>query len=215
MTMTDRNPVSHLMDGMVKCRHCGTPLETDGESLNETPKYVCTAKNDGCNTPDLEAEPFNRLVARRAIHAFLNPQNTGKVFTIIHDEAMSEGNENLRAALDLQQTTPEPDDEPPPHGEDREPTFIGLLHGQEIANELPNSFGFIVLTGPAPRKVEEYSLNLDTYLRPSNIHTTKAIMETLISEILVGPDSATIRYSLPVHPGGWPEARTSEEVPTS
>ena len=73
MTLIEQNPVSHLLDGMVKCRNCGTPMETAGESFNEASRYVCATKNKGCNTPDIEAGPFNRLVVRRAIHAFLYP----------------------------------------------------------------------------------------------------------------------------------------------
>ncbi len=254
MTMIEQNLISHLLDGMVKCRNCGTPMERAGESFNEAPRYVCTTKNEGCNTPEIEAEPFNRLVVRRAIHAFLNPENTLKVLTIILDEAMSEGNEDLRAMLDPKETTATPNEEPPPRGEEQTLTVKTIERGgiitskpleevesaaneatasrrgiefianeatasrgiEFIANEATASRGieFIANEATASRKVEEYSLNPDTYLRPSNIQTTKTIMETLISEILVGPDSATIRYSLPVNPGGWPESRTSEEVPT-
>jgi hypothetical protein len=262
--MIEQNLVSHLLDGMVKCRNCGTPMERAGESFNEAPRYVCTTKNKGCNTPEIEAEPFNRLVVRRAIHAFLNPANTLKVLAIILDEAMSEGNEDLRAMLDLKEITATPNEEPPPRGEEHTLTVKtierwGVIYGgiitskpleevesaaneatasrgiesaaneatasrgiefirgiDFIANEATASRGieFIANEATASRKVEEYSLNPDTYLRPSNIQTTKTIMETLISEVLVDPDSATIRYSLPVNPGGWPESRTSEEVPT-
>ena len=212
MTMIDQNAIAHLLDGMVKCRHCGTPMGAAGEFLDDTPRYMCTTKNDGCSTPDIDSEPFNRLVVRRAIHAFLNLGNTGKVFDIIRGEAMSEDNEDLRAALDWKETTSRHDDEPAPHGEDREPKVIGYPAGQGMAPDWLDSAIMVSHSGPAFRKVEEYSLNPDTYLRASNIQTTKAIMESLISEILVGPDSATIRYKLPVHPGGGTRARSSEQI---
>ena len=212
MTMIDQNAIAHLLDGMVKCRRCGTPMGAGGEFLGDTPKYACTTKNDGCNTPDIESEPFNGLVVRRAIHAFLDPGNTGKVFDIIRSEAMNEGNEDLQAALSWKETTPRPDDEPPPHGEDREPKVTVSRAGQEMPTESLDSSRVVFHAGPAFRKVEEYSLNPYTYLRASNIQTTKAIMDRLISEILVGPDSATIRYRLPVRPGGGTRARSSEEI---
>ena len=212
MTMIDQNAIAHLLDGMVKCRRCGTPMEAAGEFLGDTPKYACNTKNEGCNTPDIESEPFNGLVVLRAIHAFLDPGNTGKVFDIIRGEVMSEGNEDLQAALSWKETTPRPDDEPPPHGEDREPKVTVSRAGQEMATESMDSSTVVFHSGPAFRKVEEYSLNADTYLRASNIQTTKVIMERLISEILVGPDSATIQYRLPVRPGGGTRARSSEEI---
>ena len=212
MTMIDQNAIAHLLDGMVKCRRCGTPMGAAGEFLGDTPRYLCTTKNDGCSTLDIESEPFNRLVVRRAIHAFLDLGHTGKVFDIIRGEAMSEGNEDLRAALDWKETTPGPDDEPPPHREDREPQVTVFPAGQGMATDSLDSAIAVFHLGPAFRKVEEYSLNPDTYLRASNIQTTKAIMESLISEILVGPHSATIRYRLPVHPGGGTRARSSEQI---
>ena len=213
MTLIGQNPVSHLLDGMVKCRDCGTPMETVGESFNEAPRYVCATKNEGCNTPDIKAEPLNRLVVRRGIHAFLNQENTGKVLTIVLEEAMKQESEDLRAMLDLAPARPSSDEEASPHGEVQEPTVIGI-YPETMATEMPEMGMSVVYAATASRKVEEYSLNPDTYLRPSNLQTTKAIIEALISEILVGPDSATIRYRLPVHPGGWPESRTSEEVHT-
>ena len=44
MTLIEQNPVSHLLDGMVKCRNCSTPMETAGESFNEASRYVCATK---------------------------------------------------------------------------------------------------------------------------------------------------------------------------
>ena len=81
-----------------------------------------------------------------------------------------------------------------------------------MATELLDSVTMVFHLGSVYRQVEEYSLNPDTYLRPSNIQTTKAIMESIILEILVGPHSATIRYRLPVHPGGGTRARSSEQI---
>ena len=217
MSMIDRNNISHLLGEMVKCRHCGTPMETvGGDSLNEAPRYVCTAKSDGCNTPDLEAEPFNSLVARRVILAFLDRENFREIFRIITDEAMSEGNEDIRTILDLEQPTPISDHQPNPHGREQARRVMDILSAEQTASTFWDSTGSTLYYAPATyRMVDEYSLNMDTYLRPSNIQITKTIMETLISEIQVGPNSATIQYRLPVHPGGRPEAGTSEEVATS
>jgi hypothetical protein len=205
--MIERNPVSHLLDGMVKCRHCGTPMETAGESFNEAPRYLCATRNEGCNTPEIEAEPFNRLVVRRAVHAFLSPQNTNRLLTLILDEAAKEEREDLRTVLALNQQ----EQSPPEEGQTARVPLIG--GSEQMPPELAALNASFMSAGPASRKVEEYGLNPETYLRPSNLQTTKAIMDTLISEILVGPRSATIQYRLPVHPGGQQEPRTTEELP--
>jgi hypothetical protein len=207
MTMIERNPVSHLLDGMVKCRHCGTPMATAGESFNEAPRYLCATRNEGCNTPEIEAEPFNRLVVRRAVHAFLSPQNTNKLLTLILDEAAKEEREDLRTVLAMKQQ------EQSPPEQDQTPRVALIGRVEPIPAEFADLPASLVSAGPASRKVEEYGLNPETYLRPSNLQTTKAIMDTLISQILVGPSSATIQYRLPVHPGGQQEPRTTEELP--
>ena len=207
MTMIEQNPVSHLLDGMVKCRHCGTPMETAGESFNEAPRYLCATRNEGCNTPEIEAEPLNRLVVRRAVHAFLSPQNTNRLLTLILDEAAKEEREDLRTVLALkQQEQPSPE-------EDQTPRVALIGPSAPIPAELHDLPAAFLPPRPASRKVEEYGLNPETYLRTSNLETTRAIMETLISQILVGPRSATIQYTLPVHPGGQQEPRTTEELP--
>ena len=212
MTLIEQNQVSHLLDGMVKCRHCGTPMETAGESFDESPRYVCATRNEGCSTPEIQAEPFTRLVVERAAHAFLSPQNTSKILDVIIHEAEKEDRGDLRAVLELER------EEQPSRDEDEPPRVAIVGYAGQFPEELPDNLsevipGSVRFVGPASRKVEEYGLNPETYLRPSNLQTTKAIMEILISEILAGPSSATIQYSLPVHPGGRTESGTTEEVP--
>ena len=226
MTTTDRNLVSHLMQGMVKCRHCEGPMEIMDRPRYETPSYVCIIKSGRCAAPVIEAEPFNRLVVRRAIHAVLGPQNIWKVRDIIIDQAMRDGNGELSAVLDRLRPTPT-------SPEKRDARIEVWLSGHEdktiIVNSLEelrampdldyDTMRWIPPEDPAPledivsRKVEEYSLNPDTYLRPSNLHTTRAIITALLREIMVGPDFVTIHYGLPVNPGRQPELGTSEEVP--
>lgn len=212
MTLIERNPVSHLLTGMVKCRHCDTPMVTAGESFTEAPRYVCATRNEGCNTPEIEAGPFTGLVVRRAVHAFLSLQNISEVSGIILNEAKKEERKDLRAALGLEQEEqPSPEQDQPPKA--LLAGYPGQFPEELTDNPVADGRDSVVIPLTVSRKVEDYGLNPETYLRPSNLRTTKAIMEILISEILVGSTSATIQYSLPVNPGGWPEYGTAEEVP--
>ena len=101
MTLIGQNPASHLLDRMVTCQHCGAPMETAGESLNEAPKYVCTTKNKGCGTPDIDAELFNRLILRTVINAILDENNISKVTEIVHEEALKESEEAVDVMLQM------------------------------------------------------------------------------------------------------------------
>ena len=221
MTMAGQRLIGHLLDGMVKCRQCDAPMEISGQSQPAVLSYVCAIKDEGCTTPHIEAEPFNRLVVRRAIHAFLDPQNTWKVRDIIIDHALQEDNGEMRTLLDLAKGSSSSTEETLLNREGQRTLITPEGQRTLITLKFPSSADFepfdtnmrVLFAGAASQKVEEYSLNLDTYLRPSNLQTTRAIITALIREILVGPDFATIHYRLSVHPGGQAEPRTSEEVP--
>ena len=219
MTLTEQNPASHILDGMVTCQHCGAPMETDGESFNKAPKYVCTTNNKGCDTPDIDAEPFNRLILRTVINAILDENNISKVTGIVRKEALEESEKAVDAIVSMQSTQP---------GllnlHEGKPLFDSERYalvadaGKEYVQEEKEYHLWFEQAGPYrnaldnPGKVRQYSLNLDTYLRPSNISTTRAIMESAVTEILAGPGSATINYRVPLPDGGGTKARSSDEV---
>ncbi len=106
MTLIERNPAIHLLDGLVKCRNCGTQMETAGESFNEAPRYVCVTRNEGCDTQDTLAEPFNRLMVARTINAILDDRNTQTVLGNVRGEAIERDTEDVKAILDLQDRKP-------------------------------------------------------------------------------------------------------------
>ena len=51
MTMAEQNPVGHLLDGMVHCRNCNTPMATGTAYFGETPMYVCPNRSVGLRHP--------------------------------------------------------------------------------------------------------------------------------------------------------------------
>ena len=221
MTLIEQNPASHLLDGMVECRHCGSPLETAEEPFNGAPKYVCTTKNKGCDTPDIDAEPFNRLMLRTVINAILDENNISKVTGIVREGALEENQEAGDAIIGMQgspyhrlfrlhEGKPLYDRERHPAVRDGADEHVEKLEGEHRARREQAGPYWNGVSNPG--KVRQYSLNLDTYLRPSNISTTRAIMESAVTEILAGPGSATINYRLPLPHGGGTKARSSDEV---
>ena len=154
-------------------------MGTAGESLNEAPKYVCSTKNKGCGTPDIDAEPFNRLILRTVLNAILDESNISKVTEIVQEKALVE-KEYMRRIIEYLK----PSDRVGPYRDAEE----------------------------NPWRVRQYSLNPDTYLRPINISTARAIMESAVTEILTGSGSATINYRLPLPHGAGKKARSSDEV---
>ena len=221
MRMAEQNPVSHLLDGMVHCRRCNTPMATTGESFGETPKYVCLSSPEGCDTPDIPAEPLNRLVVERVIQAALEVENTKRVAETVQDDARQRS-EEYRAAkftvalasLNISHFDPLSPVRPPrrrrPELDPEMERLLRLDEGEYI-EPLRRLDQYWSSTGDTGQ-IEQYALDLDTYLRPSNISTTKTIMDTAVDEIQVGRGSATIKYSIPMPPGSGAEGRTQEEV---
>ena len=221
MRMAEQNPVSHLLDGMVYCRRCNTPMATTGESFGETPKYVCLSSPEGCDTPDIPAEPLNRLVVERVIKAALEVENTKRVAETVQDDARQRSEEYrvakftvALASLNISLFDPSaPVPRPRPRRPELDPEMERLLRLDEgeYIEPLRRLDQYWSSTGDT-RQIEQYALDLDTYLRPSNISTTKTIMDTAVDEIQVGRGSATIKYSTPMPPGSGAEGRTQEEV---
>jgi hypothetical protein len=60
--------------------------------------------------------------------------------------------------------------------------------------------------------IESYALDPNTYLRPSRVGTTRAILENALVEVRVGAGAAAIRYSSPMPPGSGTEGTLQEEV---
>ena len=220
MTMAEQNPVSHLLDGMVHCRRCNTPMATAGESFGEMPKYVCPNSWENCDTPEIPAEPFTRLVVERVIRAALEGENTQRVAAAVEEDARRRRIEwwsaRSRMPFDLSLLSPWFDLElfpPKPYPTDLDPEMERImdLDTGEYIEPLNRLDRYWSSTGDT-RQIEQYALDLDTYLRPSNISTTKTIMDTAVDEIQVGRGSATMQYSTPTPPGSGAEGRTQEEV---
>ena len=220
MTMAEQNPVAHLLDGMVSCRNCSTPMVATGESFGETPTYVCSSSPESCDTPEVPAEALARLTVERVIRTTLEGENVKRVVEIVQEDARHQDEEYsyakfltaLRSMDDLygaesfaappSRALPEPD-----------PEMLRLLEldpGQYI-EPLRRLDRYWSVTGDTGH-IEQYAFDLNTYLRPSNIRTTRAIIETAVAEISVGAGSATIGYRTPMPPGSGTEGKTQEEV---
>ena len=221
MTMAEQNLVSHLLDGMVHCRKCNTPIATAGESFGEMPKYVCPNSWENCDTPEIPAEPFTRLVVERVIRAALEGENTQRVAAAVKADARRRRRIERwiswsRLTLYLSRRPPRFDKgrhlpKPYPTDLDLEMERLMDLDPDKYIGPLNRLDQYWSTTGDTGQ-IEEYALDLDTYLRPTNLHITRAIMDTSVDEIQVGRGSATIRYRIPMPPGSGVEGRSQEEV---
>ena len=211
MNTAEQNPVGHLLDGMVNCRACDAPMVTARSTLWETPRYVCSRRQDGCDTPVVLAEPLARLVVERVIRAALEVDNTRRVAESVREDASRRSGEYTTAELKeiLRTMAPHPSEYIPEP--DPEMRRLLDLDPAEYIVPLRRLNRYWDATGDTGH-IEGYAHDPSTYLRLRNIRSTKAILETALEEILVGSGSATIRYRTPMPPGSGTKGKLQEEL---
>ena len=219
MTMAEQNPVSYLLDGLVHCRNCGALMTATGWSHGETPRYVCSRRQDDCDTPEVQAEPLARLVVETVIRASLEGDNARRVVEAVRDEARQRSEDYTSARLDEAFRTmdfhdplsiaPHPSEYmPEPDPETRRLLELDPAEYIEPLRRLNRYWDATEDTG----HIEAYAFDPDTYLRPTNIRTTRAIIETAVDEILVASGSATVRYRIAMPPQSSAEGKFQEVV---
>ena len=204
MTTAEQNPVARLLDGMVRCRNCNTTMEITGAYSAQMAAYECRSLPPvGCIMPAIPAEPLARLVVATVIHAALDGGNAQQVA----EQIQADARQRIREYDDVVEAGKAPrfvvDSITQPPGLSRTLPSVRVLDESETAERvaaLRRLDRYWNVTGDTGH-VEQYALDLDTYLRPSNLLTTRAIIETAVDEVVVGPVSATIRYKSAMPPG--------------
>ncbi|MDE2959448.1 MAG: zinc ribbon domain-containing protein [Chloroflexota bacterium] len=206
MTTAEQTPVTHLLDGMLCCQNCGAAMESTDSSPGQTPMYACLRSQGGCGATAIPAEPLVQLVVTTVIRAALEGGNAQQVAEIVQEDtreriiAYDEGGytPETRLSPDLSIAVPE-------MRGTRQPDAAEDIEPLRRLNRYWN------LTGDRGQ-IAEYALDPDTYLRPSNVRTTRDIIETAVDEVSVGPRSAIIRYRFAMPPGSGDQGKFQEVV---
>ena len=75
-------------------------MTATGWSHGETPRYVCSRRQDDCDTPEVPAEPLARLVVETVIRATLEGDNARRVVEAVRDDARQRSEDYTSARLD-------------------------------------------------------------------------------------------------------------------
>ena len=218
MTTAERNPVVQLLDGMVRCQNCGAPMENTGAFSWETPMYVCPRRQGGCGSPGVPAEPLATLVVEAVIRTALEHGNAQQVVEAVQEDAQQRIRE-YNDARNILETRPAPRtamevvNPPPPDlsGLDPEMRRLVQLDEAQYIEPLRRLDRYWSASGDTGH-IAGYALDPDTYLRLSNLATTRAILENAVAEVQVGPASATIRYRTAMPPDSGTSGKSQEEV---
>ena len=224
--MTQEIQYLHLLAGLVRCQPCGTAMTATYDPDN---RYVCPTLMergpDDCTTPPIDAEYLDRLVATRLVENGLTGKNLQTVINIIQEQS---GKMALQHRAELETISDRLAGQNRPRRElmaavETERTTFAEVAGrvQELndaktrleaqAMEEKNQLDIQEFLSDEGR-IRESARNIDTYLRAVNRETVREMIWTLIREVLVGPGTATLRYTIPMPSGGPGKGAMTEEV---
>lgn len=223
---TTRPRVQHILRGLTKCRSCGIPMTGTEPGTGLPTKYACPNRTaqapHGCPTPPVDAETLERLVIGRLLDRVLTEDTLQDVISLVKRDAGEEADRGRQRFKDAE-------DELSELNLHRGRVVGAVEHGaatyqdaerrlkemNQVQNELQaqakearETLAEAEHAASSDERIRAYALDLNTYLRESNADIAKQFLGAFIQEVLVGADSAVIRYTVSISPEG--EADTEE-----
>ena len=225
--MTQEINYLHLLAGLVRCQPCGTEMTA---THNPDNRYVCPtlieSGADDCATPPIDAEYLDRLVVTRMVENMLTGKNLQTVVKMAQEQSRAialqdraelerinsclagqeRSRRELMAAVETERTT-----------------FAEVAGRVEELNDAKITLEIQAMEAKKQIDIQELMSdeagirervqNIDTYLRAVNKEIVQEMIRTFIQEVLVGPATATLRYTVPMTPSGGPgKGAMTEEV---
>ena len=225
--MTQEINYLHLLAGLVRCQPCGTEMMATHDPNNE---YVCVtlmlASADNCATPPIDAEYLDRLMVTRMVKNILTGKNLQAVIKGVQEKSgdialqhqtemkginnrlakQNQSRRKLMTAVEAGRTT-----------------FAKVAGRVQQLNDTKTRLDAQAMDAKKQMDIQDFMSdetsvrervqNIDAYLREPNKEIVQEIIRTFIEEVLVGPATATLRYTLPMTPSGGPgKGAMTEEV---
>ena len=206
---------SYMFSGLVKCYRCETLLSGQDAKSGRFHYYVCQSLlkrgKDGCDTPRLNARRFEELIVRR-IHSSILTEGIGDLTKVVAKELdglvreqrrrletieseLADVRRRLGRLWDIVETT---DDVPAD-------TDIRIKANTERRSLLEASLeeAEFILSQRKSVKSELETIvaraqDMTEFLKESELSERKAFAETFVTEIVVMPGKAVIRYTIPI-----------------
>ena len=221
---------SYMFSGLVKCYRCETLLSGQDAKSSRFHYYVCQSLlkrgKDGCDTPRLNARRFEELIVCR-IHSSILTEGIGDLTKVVAKELDGLVREQRRRLETIESEL-----------EDVRRRLGRLWDIVETTDDVPADTDIRIKANTERRSLLEASLkeaefilsqrkslknDLETivaraqdmteFLKESELSERKAFAETFVTEIVVMPGKAVIRYTVPVLDGSHTPRADSEKVP--
>ena len=224
--MTQEINYLHLLAGLVRCKPCGTEMTATHDPDN---RYVCPtlieSGADDCTTPPIDAEYLDRLVVTRMVENVLTGKNLQIVIKMVQEQS---GDIALQHRAELETISDRLAGQDRPRRElmvaveTEKTTFAEVAGRVQELNDAKTRLEAQAIEAKKQMDIQEFVSdearirervqNIDTYVRAVNKEMVQEMLRTFIREVLIGPTTATLRYTVPMPSGGPGKRAMTEEV---
>ena len=222
---------TYLLSGLVRCKACNRALSGQDAKSGKFAYYVCQSVmkrgSGACNAPRLNARRFEEKVVDKIRENVLTESNIRALVKLVDEEMdgiakeQRQKLETVEAELvdvkrrmgrlyDLAETTDLDIDDFKPRIRDHrerqerleataEETRAILLQRREVLDDVET--------------ITAYALDLSMFLNESELTERRAFIESFVKEVVIMPDNAVVRYTIPMPDDSRIPGRNAEEMP--
>ena len=219
-----------LLSGLVKCKTCNRALTGQYSKSGQFPYYVCQSLmkrgKEACETPRLAARSFEEKVVGKIQSNILTDGNIRALVKIVDEqmdgvaseqrkrlEAIQTELADVRRRLDrlyeLVETTDMDIDDFKPrirsHRERQERLEAAESEAKATLSQRRNVLDQV-------ETIAAYAQDMRRFLKKSELTERRAFIESFVKEIVVTPDNALLRYSVPMPDDSLVPGRNAEDM---
>ena len=225
-----RSNSTHLLSGLLVCEPHDTTMPVSGGGVGKAKVYICrTVANEGagsCNTARLRTTDIEPLVLRKLLEHVLTDENLRDIINQVaqdKDNLSKEQRKKLRAAEKELQGLRTRRDNLFDYMEQKSISYQAagerMKDIEDQLQRLETSVGELRALEAHRMKfvtdaerILKYAKSIGTYLREDNVRRAQIFLKSFITEIRIGENNGTIRYTVPMPPRRGFAGGDSEEL---
>ena len=222
---------SYLLSGMVKCKTCKRALTGQYSKSGQFPYYVCQSLmkrgKEACKTPRLAARRFEEMVVSRIRSNILTDGNIRALVKVVDEQMdgvageqrkkletiqseLSDVRRRLDRLYDLVETTDMDINDFRPRIRDHRERQERLEAAEAEARA---SLGQRRKVLDQVETIAAYAQDMRRFLKKSELTERRTFIESFVKEIVVTPDNALMRYTMPMPDESSIPGRSAEKMP--
>ena len=207
---------SYLLSGMVKCKSCNRALTGQYSKSGQFPYYVCQSLmkrgKEACKTPRLAARRFEEMVVSRIRSNVLTDSNIRALVKVVDEQMdgvageqrkkletvqseLSDVRRRLDRLYDLVETTDMDINDFRPRIRDHRERQEKLEAAEAEARARLGQRRKVL---DQVETITAYAQDMSRFLKKSELTERRVFIESFVKEILVTPDNALMRYTVPM-----------------